>query len=82
MASPRQVQCRREVLLPSGESERCDKQGAGTAGRLASTPPSSLTVCRVRFGDGWPSLVRAVDAPAVQDVPAWDGTTGLAYWWS
>jgi hypothetical protein len=30
------------------------------------------------LGDGWPSLVRAVDAPAVQDVPAWDGTCGLA----
>ena len=25
------------------------------------------------LGDGWPSLDRAVDAPALQDVPAWDG---------
>jgi hypothetical protein len=25
------------------------------------------------LGDGWPFRDRAVDAPAVQDVPAWDG---------
>lgn len=25
------------------------------------------------LGDGWPSLDRAVDEPALQDVPAWDG---------
>jgi len=34
------------------------------------------------LGDGWSSLDRAVDAPALQDVPAWDGivawlTSGL-----
>jgi hypothetical protein len=28
--------------------------------------------------DGWPSRVRAVDAPAWQDVPAWEGKCGLA----
>ena len=48
--------------------------GAGTAGRPASTPPPRSARCpRMPLGDGWPSRVRAVDAPALQDVPAWEG---------
>ena len=34
--------------------------------RLPRAPATPL-------GDGWPSHVRAVDAPALQDVPAWEG---------
>jgi hypothetical protein len=49
--------------------------GAGTAGKCpASTPPVRLPRCPwMPLGDGWPSQVRAVDAPATQDVPAWEG---------
>src|ERR1700749_347464 len=34
---------------------------------------SLLAPADAAWGDGWPSRGRAVDAPALQDVPAWDG---------
>jgi hypothetical protein len=45
--------------------------GVDSARALARCP-------RMPLGDGWPSRVRAVDAPALQDVPAWEGKCGLA----
>ena len=50
--------------------------GAGTVG---STDVDSARVAPFpvpagdAWGDGWPSRDRAVDGPAVQDAPAWDG---------
>ena len=54
--------------------------GAGTAGSNAGVDSTWTRTRRLRMplGDGWPSRVRAVDAPALQDVPAWEGKCGLA----
>jgi hypothetical protein len=41
-------------------------------------PEAFPDTCGTTLGDGWPSQVRAVDAPALQDVPAWEGKCGLA----
>jgi hypothetical protein len=48
----------------------------GPSDQPTSTPPELRAAPGARrccLWDGWPSRDRAVDAPAVQDVPAWDG---------
>ena len=49
--------------------------GAGTVG-MTDVDSAWVFASGARgccLGDGWPSRDRAVDAPALQDVPAWDG---------
>jgi len=80
------VQGRRECRGPlsgrTGAPNRCpQKCPTGCWDRRETGVDSALRAmaCACGFlGDGWPSQVRAVDAPASQDVPAWERDRGLA----
>lgn len=56
----------------------CSEEGRLGAGTVGMTDVDSARAFASGargccLGDGWPSRDRAVDAPALQDVPAWDG---------
>ena len=70
--------CGPEVGCPMGvKGKSCGV--LGPPGYPGVDSASARTLCpRMPLGDGRPSLDRAVDAPAWQDVPAWDGNRGLA----
>ena len=71
------------ALLPRGTDARSPNVGvAWVPGRFSepsTTVPGDALLCCL--GDGWPSRDRAVDAPALQDVPAWDGIVAWLLRW-